>query len=80
MNQIINISIPNKLLEEARLQVERGYFSSVSEVVRTALREFLLKIGVPTLPMSEKLEKRVEEAEKAFEEGNLIEIKGIDSL
>ncbi len=80
MNQTINVSIPDRLLREVRLQVEKGYFSSVSEVIRTALREFLLKIGGPTLPMSERLEKRVEEAEKAFEEGEVIEIKNIDSL
>lgn len=40
MNRTINISIPDKLLEEARLQVKKGYFSSVSEIVRSALREF----------------------------------------
>ncbi len=75
MNHTINISIPDKLLEEARLQVKKGYFSSVSEIVRSALREFLLKFMTPTLPMSEKLEKRVEQAERAFEKGDIIEIK-----
>ena len=40
MNQTINVSLSKNLLDFARAQVKKGYFSSVSEVIRSALREF----------------------------------------
>lgn len=41
MNQTINISLPKSLTDLTRDQVENGYYSSISEVVRDALRRLL---------------------------------------
>lgn len=41
MNKTINVSLPQSLSDLAQEQVNQGYFASISEVVRTALREFL---------------------------------------
>jgi len=47
MNYTINISIPKKLGDLAKAQVEAGYYSSVSEVVRTAMRTLLARESIP---------------------------------
>lgn len=57
MNQAINVSLPKSLRELAREQVKAGYYSSVSEVIRSALRQLLLRPHVPVYPLSEKAEE-----------------------
>ncbi|MDC0449013.1 hypothetical protein OAL67_00165 [bacterium] len=39
----LNISLPKKLKDSTSLLVELGYFASLSDAVRTALRELLKK-------------------------------------
>ena len=56
MNQTINISLPKSLNTLARQQVQTGYYSSVSEVVRDALRKLFLTSSIPTIKMSKKAE------------------------
>lgn len=57
MNKTINVSIPKTLTDLAEEQVKAGYYSSISEVVRDALRRFLILTNVPVFPLSEKAEK-----------------------
>jgi Arc/MetJ-type ribon-helix-helix transcriptional regulator len=43
MNQTINISLPIDLVKLAKDQIKLGYYTSISEVVRDALRHSLLQ-------------------------------------
>ena len=80
MNQTINISLPKTLSNLAKQQVKKGYYSSFSEVVRDALRQFL----APQKPiiLSGKAAKRYDkmiddielEKEKAFIANNVDEL------
>ncbi len=48
MNKTINVSLPKKLADLAQQQVDDGYFASVSEVIRDALRKSLTTSTIPT--------------------------------
>jgi len=41
MNQTINVSLPKNLTDLARAQVKAGMYSSLSEVIRDAMRRML---------------------------------------
>ena len=43
MNQTINISLPTNLTNIAKAQVKAGNYSSISEVIRDALRKTFLR-------------------------------------
>ena len=50
--RIVTFKIPEPILELIDLLVRTGRFSSRSEVIRAALREFLKKeLGAPTVEM-----------------------------
>lgn len=51
---IINISLPVKLKSEAQLLVDEGYFSSFSDLVRTALRDLLQEMRLSQLANTAK--------------------------
>lgn len=80
MNQTINISLPKNLTDLARSQVKNGYYSSVSEVMRDALRRFLFTPSVPTHKMSKKAEKILDQARKDHQKGRTTLLKNIDDL
>jgi len=81
MNYTVNISLPKTLAELGKQQVKKGYYTSLSEVIRAALRQFLLaKTEVPTYKMSEKAEKRALKALKDYKEGKTIRLKNINDL
>jgi putative addiction module CopG family antidote len=80
MNQTINISLPKSLNTLARQQVQTGYYSSVSEVVRDALRKLFLTSSIPTIKMSKKAEKTFLQARKDHAEGKTTLLKNINDL
>lgn len=80
MNTTINISIPSSLTTLAKQQVKSGYYSSLSEVIRSALRNFLLTPQIPTFQMSAKAEKRALQAEKDYKAGKAILMKSVNDL
>lgn len=80
INYTINISLPKALADKAKEQVKTGYYSSVSEVVREALRCLFIKEKVPVFKMSPKAEKRALQALKDYKEGKAIEINSFKEL
>ena len=45
-NEFIALRLPSELREQAEKLVEAGKYQNLSQVVRTAVREFLKKEGV----------------------------------
>ena len=80
MNQTINISLPKGLSDLAQAQVDAGYYSSVSEVIRDGLRNILMEPGMPTYPMSDRLEKIGLQALKDHKAGKTHLLKNVDDL
>jgi putative addiction module CopG family antidote len=80
MNNTINISLPKALSDLANQQVKAGYYSSISEVIRDALRKMLMEPAVPTFKMSKKAEKVAAEAEKEYREGKTIPFTSVSDL
>jgi len=61
MNQTINISLPKNLTDLIKEQVTDGYYSSVSEVIRDALRHFLAPQPIQLTKKSAKLYDKMSE-------------------
>lgn len=80
MNQTINISLPKKLAQLAQEQVKAGYYTSVSEVIRDALRNSLTIPSIPVYKMSPKAEKVALQAEKDYKNGNVVEFDSFEEL
>ena len=80
MNQTINISLPKGLNELAQAQVKAGYFTSVSEVIRHALRTTFMDTVIPTFPMSDRLEKIGLQALADHKAGKTHLLENIDDL
>jgi putative addiction module CopG family antidote len=80
MNYTVNISIPKPLADMAHEQVKKGYYSTLSEVVRQALRKLLIEDQVPTFKMSKKAEKRAEKAYQEYLDGKAIRLKSLNDL
>lgn len=80
MNYTINISLPKNLADLAKKEVKKGYYTSLSELMRTALRRVLTEPGVPTFKMSKKAEKISLQALKDYKERKAIEIKSFKEL
>lgn len=79
MSYTINISLPKQLSDLAHEQIKQGYYESVSEVVRDALRRLLVP-EVPTFQMSKKAEKRAIKAYEEYQAGKKKPIKSINDL
>lgn len=80
MNSTINISVPTGLMNLAKDQVKKGYYSSMSEVIREALRNHFMADNVPTFPMSAKAKKVLHQARKEQKEGKTIKIQSFDEI
>lgn len=81
MNQTINVSIPKALTDLAKQQVKAGYYASVSEVVRTALRNlFTESPSIPTIKLSKRAEAKFKQAEKDYREGKTISFTSFEEL
>ena len=71
--------MPKTLAQLAKDQVKAGNFTSVSEVVRTALRDFLVA-DVPTFKMSKQMEQKVDQALEEYKSGKLKPIHSLSEL
>jgi Arc/MetJ-type ribon-helix-helix transcriptional regulator len=80
MNQTINISLPKKLAQLAQNQVKSGYYTSVSEVIRDALRNSFTTPSIPVYKMSKQAEKVALQAKKDYQDGNVIEFTDVNEL
>jgi putative addiction module CopG family antidote len=80
MNQAINVSLPKSLTELAREQVKAGYYSSVSEVIRSALRQLLLKPQLPVYPLSERAEEIGLQALSEHKRGKTLQVSSFKDL
>jgi putative addiction module CopG family antidote len=80
MNQTINISLPKGLAELAEAQVKSGYFSSVSEVIRHAIRHTFMEPAIPTYKMSKQAEAISNQARQDHKAGKTIRFKTFKDL
>ena len=80
MNYTVNISLPKNLADLAKREVKKGYYASLSELVRTALRKSLMKPEVPTFKMSKKAERIALQALKDYKEGKATKINSFKEL
>ncbi|HUD19723.1 MAG TPA: type II toxin-antitoxin system ParD family antitoxin [Patescibacteria group bacterium] len=79
MNYTVNISLPKQLAKAAREQVKKGYYGSLSEVIRDALRR-LLEPEIPIIPMNKRQITLVDQAWKDYKAGKTTPINKIDDL
>lgn len=75
----VNISLPKQLADAAHKQVKSGYYGSLSEVVRDALRRLLLS-SVPTTAMNTKAEQIAKKARQEYDEDNLSPMTSINDI
>lgn len=75
----VNISLPKKLADLAHEQVKKGYYGSLSEVIRDALRN-LFEPEIPTYKMNKRMIKNVDQAWKEYKSGKLKPISSIKEL
>ena len=82
MSYTVNISLPKTLAKKAQEEVKKGYYVSLSEIIRAALRQFLLKsqVEIPTFEMSTKTEKTALKALKDYEAGKTTSLKTPEDL
>ena len=81
MSYTVNVSLPKQLAELAKQHVKKGYYSSLSELIRDSLREKLLSDGdIPEFSMSKKREKIVNEAVKEYKAGKTHLLEDIEDM
>lgn len=80
MNQTINISLPKGLIDLARQQVKSGYYSSVSEVIRDAMRKYSAETSYPTIKLSKKAEAVFDKGLEEYHTGKSTRLKSTDDL
>ncbi len=64
----------------AQAQVKAGLYTSVSEVIRDALRQQFMSPLIPTFKMSPHAETVAAQAEKDYLAGNVVEFTDINEL
>lgn len=79
MNYTVNISLPKQLANLAKTQVKEGHYSSLSEVVRAALRHYL-GVGAPVYKMSLKAERKAKLALKEHRDGKTLKLNSVDDF
>ncbi len=78
MNQTISVTIPQYIVSQARSEVKKGYFSSLSTMVSAALAQFLH--GTPTYRLSKPAQKRIIAAHNEYKAGKAFMLKTLDDL
>lgn len=68
----VNVLLPEKLLKEAKLLVEKGYFNNFSEIVREGLRREILSYRFGLGEMTEKDRMLLEWVKREDAAGNLL--------
>ncbi|MCX6794338.1 MAG: ribbon-helix-helix domain-containing protein [Candidatus Gottesmanbacteria bacterium] len=75
----VNISLTKKLADLAHDQVKKGYYGSLSEVIRDALRN-LFEPEIPVIRMTSAMIKKVRQAHKDHLKGKSIRLDSVDDL
>ncbi|MBM3309047.1 MAG: hypothetical protein FJY77_02235 [Candidatus Altiarchaeales archaeon] len=71
----VNILLPEKLLQESKNLVEKGYFSNFSEIVRESLRRELLHYKISFGELTEKDRQLLEWVKREEAAGNILSEK-----
>ena len=71
-NVRVNVLVPEKLLEESRNLVKKGYFSNFSEVVRESLRKEIINYKIGFGEMTEKDRQLLEWIKQEEAAGNIL--------
>jgi Arc/MetJ-type ribon-helix-helix transcriptional regulator len=74
-NVRVNVLLPEKLFQESKSLMEKGYFNNFSEIVREALRKEILSYRIGLGEMTEKDRKLLERLQKEKAAGNLLSEK-----
>jgi len=74
-NVRVNVLLPEKLLQESKNLVEKGYFSNFSEIVRESLRRELLNYRIGLGEMTEKDRQLLEWVRQEEAAGNILSEK-----
>ncbi|MBD3262069.1 MAG: hypothetical protein GF334_10470 [Candidatus Altiarchaeales archaeon] len=74
-NVRVNVLLPERLLEESKSLVEKGYFSNFSEVVRDSLRREILNYKIGFGDMTEKDKQLLEWVQSEKTAGNILSEK-----
>ena len=74
-NVRVNVLVPEKLLQESKELVEKGYFSNFSEIVRESLRRELLSYRIGLGEMTEEDRKLLALVQKEKAAGNILSAK-----
>ena len=74
-NVRVNVLLPEKLLQESKNLVEKGYFSNFSEIVREGLRREIINYKIGFGEMTEKDRQLLEWARQEKAAGNILSEK-----
>jgi len=71
----VNVLLPEKLLQESKNLVEKGYFSNFSEIVRESLRREIINYKIGLGEMTEKDKQLLEWVRQEEAAGNILSEK-----
>ena len=71
----VNVLLPEKLLQESKNLVEKGYFSNFSERVRESLRREIINYKIGLGEMTEKDKQLLEWVRQEEAAGNILSEK-----
>jgi Arc/MetJ-type ribon-helix-helix transcriptional regulator len=74
-NVRVNVLLPEKLLQESKNLVEKGYFSNFSEIVRESLRREIINYKIGLGEMTEKDKQLLEWVRQEKAAGNILSEK-----
>ncbi|MFH0859888.1 MAG: ribbon-helix-helix domain-containing protein [Candidatus Altiarchaeota archaeon] len=74
-NVRVNVLLPEKLLQESKNLVEKGYFSNFSEIVRESLRREIINYKIGLGEMTEKDKQLMEWVRQEETIGNILSEK-----
>lgn len=74
-NVRVNVLLPEKLLQESKTLVEKGYFSNFSEIVRESLRREIINYKIGLGEMTEKDKQLLEWVRQEEAAGNILSEK-----
>lgn len=71
-NVRVNVLLPEKLLQESKNLVEKGYFSNFSEIIRESLRREILNYKIGFGELTEKDKQLLEWVQAEKTAGNIL--------
>jgi Arc/MetJ-type ribon-helix-helix transcriptional regulator len=58
-SSVIQVRLPDRLIEQVEHQVEKGYFSTKSDLVREAIRRLVIEQQIGTVPAEKESVREV---------------------